>query len=77
MPDGSVDFHYVASDAATGRVLDNERGGKVPVVEDADRHSNRAAAQVFAALFPNAIRLTLNSVLRATLGTVNSPLRVG
>ena len=49
VPDGSVDFHYVASDAATGRVLDNERGGKVPVVEDADRHSNPAAAQVFAA----------------------------
>ena len=62
VPDGSVDYHYVAYDASTGRVLDNERRGKVPVV----RNCNRAACGVFAALFPNAVRITLNSVLRAT-----------
>jgi hypothetical protein len=63
-PDNSVDFHYVVYDGSTGRVLDNQRGGKVPVVENDDRKDNHAAGKVFAMLFPKAKQITLCAVLR-------------
>ena len=63
----SPDFHYVAYLAAEGMVVDNYPRAKVPVVDDTDRSSGKAATKVFYQLFPGASKITLGAVSEARL----------
>ena len=58
----SPDFHYVAYLAAEGMVVDNYPRAKVPIVDDNDRASGKAATKVFYQLFPGASKITLGAV---------------
>ena len=60
---GGTDYHYVAYNAATGRLIDNEPGAKVPVVDDDDRRNNKRAIKVFRRYFPNAQKIYVDAVL--------------
>jgi hypothetical protein len=64
-PSGDTDFHAIAYDAGAGRVLDNEPGGRVPVVDDDDRVSNQQALLVFKQLFPRALKIMMTRVYKA------------
>ena len=59
---GGTDRHYVCYLAESGHVLDNEPRGKVPVVTDMDRVSNKRAIKVFKQLFPRAKRIFLGAI---------------
>ena len=63
-----VDRHYIAYLAATGHVLDNEPGGKVPIVKALDRCSNKWAIKVFKHLFPRATSVFMKSVSEVSHG---------
>ena len=56
------DQHYVAYLAASGHVIDNEPRARVPIVEDSDRCSNKAAIKVFQQLFPRATGIRMGAV---------------
>jgi hypothetical protein len=64
-PGHTVDYHAIAYDAGAGRVLDNEPGGRVPVVDDDDRISNQKALLVFKQLFPRALKIMMTRVYKA------------
>jgi hypothetical protein len=64
-PSHTTDYHAIAYDAVTGRVLDNEPGGRVPVVDDVDRVSNQKALLVFKQLFPRALKIMMTRVYKA------------
>ena len=57
-----VDYHYVTYLAASGHMIDNHPRGRVPIVQDYDRGSNKRAIKVFKHLFPGACRITMQAV---------------
>ena len=60
--DGGTDWHYVAYNAVTGRLIDNEPGAKVPLVNNDDRVSTKRAIKVFRQYFPNAKKIYVDAV---------------
>ena len=56
------DQHYVAYLAASGHIIDNESRARVPIIEDSDRCSNKAAIKVFRQLFPRATGIRMGAV---------------
>ena len=56
------DQHYVAYLAASGHIIDNESRARVPIIEDSDRRSNKAAIKVFQQLFPRATGIRMGAV---------------
>ena len=60
------DRHYIAYLAATGHVLDNEAGGKVPVVDEFDHSKNKRGMKVFKQLFPRATSIFLKAVSKVS-----------
>jgi hypothetical protein len=63
--DCEADNHSVCYDANTGELLDNEPRGKVPIVEESDKTSNKQAIKVFRQLFPNSKKIELIAVSEA------------
>ena len=57
-----TDYHYVAYNAQTGRIFDNERYAKVPRVEAIDKRNNKRATKVFFQLFPKAKEIRVDAV---------------
>ena len=51
--------HTACIDRPLGPVIDNERGAKVPVIDDFDRSSNKRALRPFKQLFPGMIAHTI------------------
>ena len=47
---------------ASGHIIDNEPRARVPIIEDSDRCSNKAAIKVFQQLFPRATGIRVGAV---------------
>jgi len=54
-------FHFVAYDASTGRLLDNDLG-QVPVIEDADRADRAAAIATIVAIYRHVTEVRIRDV---------------
>ena len=64
-----TDYHYVAYNAQTGRIFDNERYAKVPRVEATDKRNNKSATKVFFQLFPKAKEIWVDAVSVAQINS--------
>jgi len=64
--EGQKFFHFVAFDASTGRLLDNDLG-QVPVIEDVDRADRPSAIAAIVAIYSHVAEVRIRDVWEVTV----------